>query len=326
MTRLIPLLLLVMVALGCKPPAAADSDGPPERPYRIVATVGMVGDIARAVAGDLATVEVLMGEGTDPHLYKASRDDVGRMSDAHVVLYVGLMLEGKMTDALERLAEQKPVVAVAEALDENRLIALDASGGEPDPHVWGDPDAWAGCVDVVAEALAVYDPANAAEYRSNAEAYKSEVAQLASYGQRVLNSVPADKRLIITSHDAFNYFGREFDLEVLGVQGLSTESEAGLRRVNELVDLIVERQVPAVFVESSVPRKSIEALVNGAAARGHRVAIGGTLYSDAMGSAGTYEGTYIGMIDHNITTVARALGGDAPARGMGGKLAEAAGE
>lgn len=318
MHRLFLALLFALAVCGCRPPATSSDGGPSERPYRIVATVGMVGDVARSVAGDLATVDVLMGEGTDPHLYKASRDDVIRMSQAHIVLYVGLMLEGKMTDPLRRLGERKPVVAVAEALPEDQLIAEDASGGAADPHVWGDPAAWSLCVDAVADELAAYDPANANIYRFNADQYKRELDHLSKRGRAAVASIPPERRLLITSHDAFSYFGRAFGLDVLGVQGLSTESEAGLRRVNELVDLIAERGVPAVFVESSVPRKSIEALINGAAARGQPVRIGGTLYSDAMGSAGTYEGTYIGMIDHNISTVARALGGDDVDAGVDG--------
>ncbi|MEM1013067.1 MAG: zinc ABC transporter substrate-binding protein [Planctomycetota bacterium] len=308
---------------GCGDAASGSSEGGEVRyPYKVVATVGMVGDIAENVAGELAIVTTLMGEGIDPHLYKATRDDVAAMSGADVVFYNGLMLEGKMSDVLVRMSSNRPVVAVTENIEESYLLEPEAFAGQYDPHVWMDPAAWAKAVDVVADTLAEYDPANADGYRSNAEAYKQQLADLKSYGESALDGVPEGRRVLVTSHDAFNYFGQAFGLEVMGVQGISTESEAGLQRVNELVDLLVERNVQAVFVESSVPRKSIEALINGARSRGHEVTIGGELFSDAMGSAGTYEGTYVGMIDHNVTTVARALGGDVPDKGMNGKLTQ----
>lgn len=321
------ILLLGGVALwgsGALTPAASAQAGrgPRDYPYQALATVGMVGDIVRNVAGDKAAVTDLMGEGTDPHLYKASRDDVSRMSRADVIFYSGLLLEGKMSDVLVKLARNKPVLAVTEVIDEASLLSPEEFAGHYDPHVWMDPAAWSACVDAVAASLAEYDPANADLYRKNAADYKRQVAQLGEYGKTSIGSIPEGGRVLITSHDAFNYFGRAFGLEVMGVQGISTESEAGLQRVNELVDLIVSKNVRAVFVESSVPRKNIEALIEGARSRGHSVAIGGELFSDAMGSAGTYEGTYLGMIDHNITTVTRALGGDAPAGGMQGKLKE----
>ena len=313
---LLKLLALPLLVLGCG--EAGGDDGR----YDVVATVGMVGDVVENVAGGRADVRTLMGPGVDPHLFKPGRDDVVALAAADLVFYNGLLLEGKMGDVLGKMAQDKPVVAVTEEIDDGYLIELPQYEGNPDPHVWMDPDAWVETVDVVAEALVEYDPPNADEYRANAEAYKAEVAALGEYGREALSSVPEGRRVLVTSHDAFNYFGRAFGLEVLGVQGLSTESEAGLRRMAELVDLLVDRDVTAVFVESSVPRKSIEALIEGAEARGHEVAVGGTLYSDAMGSMGTYEGTYVGMIDHNVTTVARALGGDAPERGMNGKLSQ----
>ena len=214
------------------------------------------------------------------------------------------------------------MLAVTESIAKEALLAPDDSSGHYDPHVWMDPEAWSKCVDAVVAKLSDYDPENADFYTKNAKSYKKLLAELTIYGRRSLATVPVESRLMLTSHDAFNYFGRAFNLEVQGVQGLSTESEAGLRRVNELVDLIVGKNVQSVFVESSVPKKSIEALINGARSRGHEVSIGGTLFSDAMGSADSYEGTYVGMIDHNITTVTRALGGNAPAAGFQGKLGE----
>ncbi len=316
-------LAMVMMLGACGPGRDEAVVTAPEArtyPYSAVATVAMVGDIVSNVAGERAKVTEIMGEGVDPHLYAASRDDVALMNQADIIFYVGLMLEGKMADALVKMARKKPVVAVTEAIEPGTLIEPDDMEGHADPHVWMDPAAWNQSVDIVTEALSEHDPENTAEYDTNAATYRAELERLAAYGRDTLGSVPEAQRVLITSHDAFNYFGRAFGLEVMGVQGLSTESEAGLQRINELVDLIVDRKIPAVFVETSVPQKNIEALVNGVRSRGADLRIGGTLYSDAMGSEGTYEGTYIGMIDHNITTVARALGGEAPAGGLQGKL------
>lgn len=323
------LLLTLLLLPACAPPAGdadvrTSAEGV-QLPYEVVCTVGMVADLARNVAGDRATVRTLMGEGIDPHLYKATRDDVAAMSRAGVVFYNGLLLEGKMQDLFVQLGRDRPVVAVTSGLDPETLLEPEGEAGHPDPHVWMDPDAWARCVDTVRETLSGFDPDGAAGYAERAAAYQAEIRALGDYGRGALATIPEDRRILITSHDAFSYFGRAFGLDVRGIQGLSTESEAGLQRMNQLVDLLVERGVEAVFVETSVPTKSVEALRNGARRRGREVAVGGTLYSDAMGAAGTYEGTYLGMIDHNVTTVARALGGDAPERGVAGRLGGGAG-
>jgi manganese/zinc/iron transport system substrate-binding protein len=225
-----------------------------------------------------------------------------------------------MSDTLIRIARSKPVFAVTEMIDESQLLEPSDFQGHYDPHVWMDVSAWSQCVTAVADALADFDPDHANRYSANAEAYREQLERLHDYGLRSIGSVPEESRVLITSHDAFNYFGRAYGLDVQGVQGISTESEAGLQRVNELVSLIARRSVRAVFVESSVPRKNIDALVEGVRAHGHDVRIGGELFSDAMGEAGTYEGTYVGMLDHNITLVTRALGGSAPEGGMQGML------
>lgn len=319
--RLLIILLglgLLLAQSGCDKPATG---GGRTYPYKIVTTVGMVSDIVRHVAGDKATVEGLLGEGVDPHLYKPTRDDVAALMRADVIFYSGLLLEGKMGDALTNLAQDgKPVCAVTERIDEHYLLRPEGSQGHFDPHVWMDPSAWAKAVDAVAAALAEHDKPNAAYYKANAEAYNKQLAELDSYARRVIETIPGPSRVLITAHDAFNYFGRAYGFEVLGIQGLSTESEAGLQDLRRLIDLIVSRKIKAVFVESSVSEKNVSALVEGAKARSHNLIIGGQLYSDAMGPTGTYEGTYIGMIDHNVTTIARALGGQAPERGMQGKL------
>ncbi len=304
-----------------QPPSHAAARVDPNSPIAITATVGMVADLVRVVGGERVQVTQICGAGVDPHLYKATRDDMQTMMSADMVFYSGLMLEGKMTDTLIKMARQKPIIAVTEALDEKTLLEPPDFAGHYDPHVWMDVSAWSQCVEVIADELSRIDPPSESAYRERAAGLRAELAKLHEYGKRALATVPQASRVLVTSHDAFNYFGRAYELEVMGVQGLSTESEAGLQRINELVDVLVNRNVKSVFVESSVPRKNIDSLVEGARSRGHQVNIGDQeLYSDAMGRAGTYEGTYIGMLDHNITLVARGLGGEAPVDGFQGKL------
>jgi len=289
----------------------------------VVATTGMIADAAANVAGDRAEVVGLMGAGVDPHLYKPTRSDIARLMRADLILYNGLLLEGKMTDALIRAGRAgRAVYAVTEELDESALLEPAEFDGASDPHVWMDPALWMRAVEVVRDALIEVDPEGAATYRTNAAAYLEELAKLDVYADRVMATVPAERRALVTAHDAFNYLGARFGFEVVGVQGISTESEAGVRDIERLVDLLVDREIPAVFVETTVSDRNVRALIEGAAARGHKVVIGGSLYSDAMGAPGTYEGTYVGMIDNNVTTIARALGGDAPERGMSGQLRE----
>lgn len=293
-----------------------------EEKIDVVATTGMIADAAREVGGDLVEVEALMGPGVDPHAYRQTRSDIVKLANADLVLWHGLYLEAQLEEFLLDLAEEQDVVAVAESLPENLLIAHDDYEGRYDPHVWMNPNLWSRVVLSVRDALIAEDPANEATYRANADRHLAELADLATYSARILGSVPADKRVLVTAHDAFNYFGSAYGFEVVGIQGISTESEAGLARISELVDLLVERGIGAVFVETSVSDRNVRALIEGAAARGHEVVIGGELFSDAMGEPGTYRGTYLGMIDHNATTIARALGGDAPEGGMTGRLAD----
>jgi manganese/zinc/iron transport system substrate-binding protein len=287
----------------------------------VVATTGMIADAARSVGGDLVSVRAMMGPGVDPHAYRQTRSDIVAMADADLVLWHGLYLEAQMEEFLAQLARDRTVVAVADSLPRDLLLAHDDYPDRFDPHVWMDPDLWGQVVGGVRNALVAARPSEEGVFRSAAEAHLAEVARLADYSRQVLGSVPPEARVLLTSHDAFNYFGRAYGYDVVGIQGISTESEAGLQRMAELVDLLIARNVRAVFVESSVSDRNIRALAEGAAAAGHEVTVGGELFSDAMGADGTYQGTYIGMIDHNVTTIARALGGDAPAGGMQGKLA-----
>lgn len=311
-------LTAMLAAAACsETPARPDATGP----LRVVCTTGMIADAASAIAGEHAEVVGLMGSGVDPHLYKPTRSDMARISEADIVFYNGLHLEGKMIDALVRAATAgRKVYAVTESIDEAYLLEPPGFEGAYDPHVWMDPSAWSRAVEVIRDRLIGIDPAHKEAYEANAAAYLGRIEALDAYASRVLESVPEGSRVLVTAHDAFNYFGRRYGFEVVGIQGISTESEAGVRDIERLVDLLVTRRIGAVFVETTVAERNIQALIAGAERRGHAVSIGGSLFSDAMGEAGTYEGTYLGMIDHNVTTIARALGGEAPARGLNERL------
>ncbi|MEO6436372.1 MAG: zinc ABC transporter substrate-binding protein [Tepidisphaeraceae bacterium] len=326
LVRLWTFVAALCVVTGCdrSPSSAAQSNPsaePRTYPFKAVTTVGMVTDIVRQVAGDKANVTGIIGEGVDPHLYKPTRNDVAALLDGDMIFYSGLMLEGKMSDTLIKVARDgKSVFAVTELIDESFLLQPAEFQGHHDPHVWMCASGWMKAVEAVVQSLGKYDPPNAAYYQANGTRYLAELKKLDDYARVSIASIPENARVLITAHDAFNYFGREYGIRVEGIQGISTESEAGLQRINALVDLIVKQKIGAVFVETSVADKNIRALADGAAARGAKVKIGGSLFSDAMGGPGTYEGTYLGMIDHNVTIITRALGGNAPEKGMQGKL------
>ena len=321
--------MIISLSLGALPGVAArgarERSVPTdlERPYKITTTVGMLTDAARWIAGDRAVVTGIIGEGVDPHLYKPTRGDVQQLLAADVIFYVGLLLEGKMSDVLDRVAEQgQPVHAVGESLDTELLLLPGGAVGHADPHIWMDAALWGQAVAQMTERLVEFDAPNGDYYRANAEEYLTEIERLDRYVSGIIASIPKHRRVLVTAHDAFGYFGRAYDIEVHGIQGLSTESEAGLNDITRLVSLLTERNIGAIFVETSVADKNIRALVEGARARDHHVKVGGTLFSDAMGPAGDYTGTYVGMIDHNATTIARALEGIAQAGGMNAKLVQ----
>lgn len=286
----------------------------------IVATTGMIADTARQVGGEFVQVQALMGPGVDPHAYRQTRSDIVSTARADLVLWHGLYLEAQMEEFLLELAETNNVVPVAQALPRDVLLGSEAYADLFDPHVWMDPAIWADVVQTVTATLSEAMPDAADTFAANAGALQTQIDALIIYSEAALASVPENARVLLTAHDAFNYFGVAYGFEVIGIQGISTESEAGLQRIGDLVDLLVDRDIGAVFVESSVSDRNIRALIEGAASRGHTVVIGGELFSDAMGEDGTYEGTWIGMIDHNVTTISRALGGDALAQGMQGLL------
>lgn len=296
--------------------SAKGNAGASTRKPRIVTTVGMVTDIVREVVGDRGEVIGLLSEGVDPHLYKPTREDVQQLSEANVIFYGGLLLEGRMQESLKKLQSSKPVVGVAESLDPAVLRKPPDFDGHYDPHVWMDVKLWSQCVEAVTKTMREFVPDHAAEFTSRAEAYQQKLAKLDEYVRQSLQSIPEKQRVLVTAHDAFGYFARAYGLEVKSVQGISTESEAGVADVNALVDFLVERKIGAIFVESSVSDKNLKAVIEGAEQRGWTVKVGGELFSDAMGTTGTYEGTYIGMIDHNATTITRALGGQAPEGGF----------
>ena len=305
--------VVLVAALPFAGPAAAE-------PLSIVTTTSQIADMARSVAGERATVRALMGEGVDPHLYRQTRADIAAMRNADLVLWNGLSLEAGLEDFLHELGSRQPVIALAERLPAERLLADENYPDKRDPHVWMDVGLWANLVDELEAILAEADPAGAELFAANATAYRSELEALDAYLRDSIASIPEHARVLVTAHDAFNYLAAAYDIEVMGIQGLSTESEAGLARIGELVDLLVEREIAAVFVESSVADRNIRALVEGAAARGHDVVIGGELFSDAMGPPDTSEGTSLGMLDHNATVITRALGGTAPETGLNGRL------
>jgi len=286
----------------------------------VVTTTGMIADAARQVGGPLVEVRALMGPGVDPHSYRQTRSDIVACARADVVLWHGLYLEAQMEEFLLDLSDRGTVTAVAENLPRDLLLSHDDYDDKIDPHVWMTPRLWALVVENVRDALIAAQPRNGDVFRANAEAHLAELVDLETYTAGILSTVPESSRVLVTAHDAFSYFGEAYGFEVLGIQGISTASEAGLLRIAELVDVLVSRDIGAVFVESSVSDRNIRALIEGAAAKGHEVAIGGELFSDAMGQDGTYEGTYVGMIDHNATVIAAALGGDVPRAGMKGLL------
>jgi manganese/zinc/iron transport system substrate-binding protein len=297
------------VGTGCRR-AESRSKAALRYPVRVVCTTGMVADMLRNIGGQHVMVQSMMGPGVDPHLYKASPGDVRMLTSADVVFYSGLHLEGRLTELLEKLDRWKPAYAVTEGVkqsDSKMLRHMPGAEAVYDPHVWFNVALWARCAEYAAEKLMALDPERAGDYRRNAEDYAARLRALHGECKRRLAEVPKQQRVLVTAHDAFGYFGDAYDIEVYGLQGISTIAEADLGGVNEIIGVLASRRIKAVFVESSVPIKNIRALVEGCAARGHKVAIGGELYSDAMGPEGTREGTYIGMVEHNLNTVVESL-------------------
>lgn len=273
-------------------------------PLKVVATTGLVGDLVTHIGQDRVEVTALMGTGVDPHLYKATHGDLRRLQQADVIFYNGLHLEGKMQDILEKLARKKPVFAVTSQFPKDAILHF---GQATDPHVWFDVRLWQRAGEFVLKTLVELDPRNAVHYQQNAKDYLQQLADLNIWVAEQIQTIPSQQRVLITAHDAFGYFGRAYGMEVRGLQGISTASEFGLHDIKRLKDLIVERHIKAVFVESSVPKKFLQSLVAGVNEAGGHLVIGGELYSDALGLPSTPQATYIGMMQHNVTTIVEAL-------------------
>ena len=301
------LLILTGFLVGCLSCTPINKTRVPGTKPHILATTGMVADMVKHIVGDSATVEALMGPGVDPHLYKASQGDLRKMIDADYLFYNGVHLEGKLSGIFDKQQRVKPVVPVGDGLPD--LIRLNAH--TYDPHIWFDVQLWKAATANATRALISLDTAGTAYYQANANRYQLQLDSLDRWIRRQINTIPPQKRVLITAHDAFSYFGRRYGVEVKGLQGISTLSEFGLRDVSDLVNFIVGHGIPAVFVETSVSDKSLKAVMAGVKERGGQVRIGGNLYSDAMGKAGTPDGTYIGMVKHNVRTIVEALGGTA---------------
>ena len=274
---------------------------------KVTATIAMIGQPVQQVAGEFVDVSILMGPGTDPHLFRPTRSDVGRLVASDLILWNGLDLEAQLEKTLHKLSKTKRVVAVGEVVLADRLLRSEE--GKRDPHLWMDPQLWALVLERAFTEVAALVPHKSIEIEARAKAYLAELAELDRQAEQALATVPERARILVTAHDAFSYFGKRYGYQVEGVQGISTESEAGLKRIEDLVQLLAERRIPSVFVETSVSERNLRALIEGAAARGWTVRIGGTLYSDAMGAADTKAGTYLGMMTENVEQMVGALGG-----------------
>ena len=295
-----------LLLLSCKQVDTRGQLGEGER-LAVVTTTGILADAVKNIVGDAADVQAVMGSGVDPHLYKATQGDLQLLTDAHMIVYNGLHLEGKMGEVLEKLSRYKTVVAAAEGIEQSGLRKSAQFKDAYDPHVWFDVSVWQQVVQHLSSELQKKDPKNAGLYRKNARQYLQQLADLHADVQQKIASIPEQQRILITAHDAFGYFGDAYGIQVRGLQGISTVSEFGLQDVSSLVNFIVDNNIKAVFVESSVSPKAIEAVMEGARDKGHQIKLGGTLFSDALGEAGTPEGTYAGMVRYNVKQIVSAL-------------------
>ncbi|UHA74633.1 metal ABC transporter solute-binding protein, Zn/Mn family [Paenibacillus sp. 481] len=302
------LFLSMVFALAACADSKAEGDSGADGKLKVTATIGMIADVAQNIGGEHVVVESLMGPGVDPHYYKASQGDIKKLDQADIVFYNGLLLEGKMVDVFEKLSRNKTTVAVAKDVPVAKLLADPAAGVDShDPHIWFNVQHWMKATEVIRDTLIEKDAKNADDYKRKADAYLKELQELDTYAREQIALIPDKSRVLVTAHDAFGYFGDAYGIKVVGLQGMSTASEYGSKDVSELRNFLVDNQIKAVFVESSVSTKGIEAVIEGAKQKGHAVKIGGEIFSDAMGPAGTKEGTYIGMVRHNVDTIVNAL-------------------
>ncbi|RIW37340.1 manganese transporter [Bacillus salacetis] len=296
---------LLLILSGCSQ-GTTEAEGDSGK-IKVTSTIGMINDIVQNVGGEHVEAVGLMKSGVDPHLYKASQGDIRKLEEADMIFYNGLHLEGKMTEIFEKMESKKPTIAVTKDITESDLQAPADGSYQHDPHVWFNVQNWITATETVTKELSTFDSEHAKAYEENAEAFIEKLKELDKYTKEQIAAIPEETRVLVTAHDAFGYFGTAYDIKVMGLQGISTASESGSRDVSELRDYLVENKIKAVFVESSVPKKAIEAVIEGAEEKGHDVKIGGELFSDAMGEAGTEEGTYLGMVRHNVDTIVNAL-------------------
>jgi manganese/zinc/iron transport system substrate-binding protein len=313
-------LLLIFVLLTLILAACSGGTGqgaaPAARPaaggkLNIVATTGQVQDVAQNIVGDHGAVQVLLGKGVDPHLYVPVEKDLEAFQSADIILYSGLHLEARMIEIMEQIGQDRgiPVVAVTEAIPAEQVLGWVGDSGTPDPHIWGDVGRWVYVADAIRDVLIQADPAHAEAYRANHAAYTAQLRDLDAWAKASFATIPAGQRRLVTAHDAFQYLGDAYEIEVFAPQGISTQAEASVADIQAAVDYIVQHKIPAIFFESAIPIDTVEAMIAGAAAQGHTVVMGGELFADTMGEPGTPEGTYIGMVQHNVTTIVTALGG-----------------
>jgi manganese/zinc/iron transport system substrate-binding protein len=296
------ILVFLIISISCQQKAKKN------KKLQVVTTTTMITDLVKNIGGDKIDIQGLMGAGVDPHLYKASEGDVSKFFNADVIVYNGLHLEGKLEDVFEKMRQQnKQTIAASDALDTATLIGSEYFASNYDPHIWFSITNWEIITQYITDKLCELDAENAATYKLNGANYLKTLASLKTAITAQVNSLPIEKRILVTAHDAFNYFGKEFQFNVVGLQGLSTATEAGVQDVRRLASFIEEKNVKAIFVESSVPKRTVEALQEAVRAKGKEVVIGGTLYSDALGSKGTAEATYVGMYKHNVKIIVSSL-------------------
>ncbi|CAM1342825.1 metal ABC transporter solute-binding protein, Zn/Mn family [Tenacibaculum amylolyticum] len=296
-------ILITLLILGCKPEKKSGNEK-----LQVVTTTTMITDLVKNIGGNKLEVQGLMGAGVDPHLYKASEGDVGKLFNADVIVYNGLHLEGKLEEVFEKMRHQnKKTIAVADAVDKDKLIGSEYFASNYDPHIWFDISNWELITESLVKQLSELDPKNAATYKENGTQYLKKLAALKTNIGEKIEVIPVEKRVLVTAHDAFNYFGKAYDFNVVGLQGLSTATEAGVKDVQKMAAFIIDNNVKAIFVESSVPKRTVEALQEAVKSKGHEIVIGGTLYSDALGNEGTPEGTYLGMYKHNVERIVNSL-------------------
>lgn len=303
MKRFLAMIGMSLLLVGC----ANDNSSGKGKEGMVVATTGQIADAVKVISGDHLTVTNLMGPGVDPHLYKATQSDLTKLDDAEIIIYNGLHLEGQMLDIFDQMANEKTVLAVGEALDVAELLADAEDSKLHDPHIWFDIELWKNVVDIIGDTLVEQYPEFQKDFEANEVAYLAELDELQAYVQGRVQEIPEQQRILVTAHDAFNYFGNSQGFDVRGLQGLSTEAEYGVKDVQDMVNFLVSNNIKAIFVESSVSDKAMNAVIEGAKQKGHEITIGGELFSDAMGAEGTEEGTYIGMYKHNIDTIVDAL-------------------